>query len=85
MTIRCARCGKVVEVKPKAYYQKYCPECSAESKTESIAKSRLKQAKAKRTVRTNADLWAHAIKVMQRTGKSYAQCQVEGLFYMTEE
>lgn len=88
MTIQCARCGKDVEVKWTGARPKYCPDCAYLSKLERARESgRQRHARAAGSnadINTNADLWAHAIKVMQRTGKSYRECQVEGLFY-TEE
>ena len=85
MTIQCARCGKAVEIKHTGARPKYCPDCAYQSKLERSRESRARRpdrvAKAKADLRHNADLWDHAIKIMQRTGKSYAQCQVEGLFY----
>lgn len=84
MTIQCARCGQTVETKPRSYNQRYCQVCAAIVRSESVAKCRRKKAQAKHAAKTSAVLWAHAIKVMQKTGKSYAQCQVEGLFYTTE-
>lgn len=85
MIIQCARCDKAVEIKHTGARPKYCPDCAYLSKLERSRASRARRpdrvAKANADLRHNADIWAHAIKVMQRTGKSYAQCQVEGLFY----
>lgn len=88
MTIQCARCGKDVEVKWTGARPKYCPDCAYLSKLERSRDSRARGqdriAKANAELRHNADLWDHAIEVMRQTGKSYRECQVEGLFYTTE-
>lgn len=84
MTIQCVICGKDVTVKHTGARPKYCPDCAARVQRERTIDSHRRRSQSKPLVRTNADLWAHAIKVMRQTGKSYAQCQVEGLFYTTE-
>ena len=84
MTIQCMRCGKSVDVKRKGARPKYCRDCAIVVHREQTAKSHRKLAQAKKATKANADLWAHAIKVMRQTGKSYRECQVEGLFYTTE-
>ena len=84
MTIQCARCGKDVEVKWTGARPKYCPDCAylsmLERARESSRQRHARAASASAEIKTSTDLWARAIKVMQQTGKSYAQCQVEGLF-----
>lgn len=88
MTIKCVRCGKDVEVKWTGARPKYCPDCAylamLERSRASSRQRRARSAGANAEIKTNADLWAHAIKVMRQTGKSYRECQVEGLFYTTE-
>ena len=73
----CKLCGAPFEARNNA--QGYCSrECSREA-------ARIRDRERRREKRqngppSNAAQWAAALSVMRETGKSYGQCQAEGLF-----
>lgn len=80
----CRLCGAPFEAQNNA--QGYCSrDCSREAARirDREYRRRKKQASrpASRTVTpSNAAKWERALEVMRETGKSYGQCQAEGLF-----